>query len=170
MSAHEVSNRNALRDLIAGTTLWQEWTGLDETASKARIGWPESIAPSFPFIVIVTLGGGRRNRQGYDVSANFRSYGGLGVVVMSKIANGDDLKAADDAFALKFFGLMDAIVEEAHVTSLMIEDLTYGDNPYQISSINTSHPVDANEDGVDDEETIEQLFFQGQFTIATGVA
>lgn len=170
MSAHEVSNRNALRDLIAGTTLWQEWTGLDATASKARIGWPESVAPEFPFIVIVTLAGGRRNRGGYDVSANFRSHGGLGVVVMSKIANSDDLKAADDAFAAKFFGLMDAIVAAAHSTSLMVEDLQYGDNPYQISSINMSHPVDSDEDGVDDEATIEQLFFQGEFTIATGVA
>lgn len=170
MSSHEVSNRNALRDLIAGTTLWQEWTGLDETASKARIGWPESVAPEFPFIVIVTLGGGRRNRSGYDVSANFRSHGGLGVVVMSKIADASDLKAADDAFAANFYGLMDAIVAAAHSTSLMVEDLQYGDNPYQISSINMSHPVDADEDGIDDEATIEQLFFQGQFTIATGVA
>ena len=170
MSSHEVSNRTALRDLIAGTTLWQQWTGLNEAASKARIGWPESVAPAFPFIVIVTLAGGRRNRSGYDVSANFRSHGGLGVVVMSKIADGSDLEASDDAFAANFFGLMDAIVEDAHSTSLMVEDLQYGENPYQISSINMSHPVDANADGVDDEATIEQLFFQGVFTIATGVA
>lgn len=170
MAAHEVANRNALRNLIASLPLWQEWTGLNELQAKDRIGWPESVAPVFPFIVIATLAGGRRNDQGSDSSANFRSYGGLGIVVLDQIDNADDLPDADDAFAENFFDLIDAIVEEAHSTSLMIEAIDYEQEPYKISSINTSHPVDGDDDGTDDEETIEQLFFEGMFRIQTGVA
>ena len=170
MSSHEVANRTALRNLIASLTSWQTWTGLNETNSKLRIGWPESGDLAFPCIVIVILAGARVNSQGSDSSANFRSRGGLGVLVFDKIDDGDDLTAADTAFATNFFGLMDDLIEAAHATELMIEQIDYGENPYEISSINSSHPVDANSDGVDDEATIEQLFFHGAFQIQTGGA
>ena len=170
MASHEVDNRNALRSLIAASALWQSWTGLNEAGALLRIGWPESLSPEFPCIVIVTLAGGRTNDRGSDSSANFRSRGGLGVIVLDRVGDEDDLPTSDDAFAENFFELIDEIVEAAHETELMIEDISYEDNPYRISSINTSHPSDDNEDGDDDEETITQLFFEGNFRIQTGVA
>ena len=168
--SHETVNRTALKALIASLTSWQTWTGLDETGAAARIGWPEAATPEFPFIVLVILAGGRTNMLGSDSSANFRSRGGIGVLVFDRVEDETDLPTSDDTFAGNFFGLMDDLVEHAHDTELMIEQITYMDDPYQISSINSSHPVDANSDDVDDEATVEQLFFQGAFQIQTGVA
>lgn len=168
--SHETINRTALKALIASLTSWQTWTGLDEAASAARIGWPEAATPEFPFIVLVILAGGRNNMLGSDSSANFRSKGGIGVLVFDRVADEADLSTSDDTYATNFFGLMDDLVEHAHDTELMIEQIQFGDDPYQISSINSSHPVDANTDDIDDESTVEQLFFQGAFQVLTGVA
>jgi hypothetical protein len=168
--SHEIANRTALKSLIASLTSWQTWTGLDAAGAAARIGWPTYPAENFPYILLVTLAGGRTNVLGSDSSANFRSRGGIGVIVVDFAADESDLAASDTAFATEFFGLMDDLVEHAHDTELMIEKITYGDNPYQISSVNTSHPQSADEDGVDDETGIEKLFFQGVFEVTTGVA
>lgn len=168
--SHEVANRTALKGLLGSLTSWQAWTGLDAAGAAARVGWPTVPAENFPFILLVTLAGGRNNSMGSDASANFRSRGGIGVIVVDFVTDESDLSSSDTAFATRFFGLLDDLVEHAHDTELMIEQITYGENPYQISSVNTSHPQGSDEDGVDDEATIEKLFFQGVFEVTTGVA
>lgn len=166
---HEIANRTALKALIGSLTSWQSWTVLDAAGAAARVGWPTVPAENFPYILLVMLGGSRTNSIGSDASANFQSRGGIGVVVVDFVANEADLATSDTTFGTKFFGLIDDLIEYAHDTELMIEEITYGENPYQISSVNTSHPQTADIDGVDDEATIEKLFFQGVFRIQTGV-
>lgn len=170
MSSHEIANRSALRDLISSLTSWQTWTGLDATASKSRISWPNLTVDALPCIVIVTLAGGRRNPWGSDSSANFRSKGGLGILVFDEVSNPDDLFASDTAFGTKFFGLLDDLVDKAHSTSLMIEQIEYGDNPYTLGAVNSATAEDADEDDEDDDAAVEKKIWTGIFQIYTGVA
>lgn len=169
MSSHEMSARSTLRDLIGGLESWQEWVVTDDLAvAKSRISWPDHTELEFPFIVLVLLGGARVNNMGTDASANFRPSGRIGVMVFDKVEDNDDFMASDTAFGTKFFGLLDDLVEHAHDTSLIIRQISYDDNPYTMSAFNSSAAKDADSDDEDDEETIEERFWTGVFTIETG--
>lgn len=168
--SHEIANRTALRELIGGLSSWQTWTGQNEAGATARIAWPDQVVTEFPFMVLVMLAGGRRNLMGSDSSANFRSKGGIGVLVFDKMSDPDDFMTSDTAFGTKFFGLLDDLVEAAHETELMIEDLSYGDNPYTLGPINSAVAADADADDEDDTATITEQIWMGIFQIQTGVA
>jgi hypothetical protein len=170
MASHEIENRNALRDLIGGLTSWQTWTGEDLAGAKSRISWPEHVQMEFPFLVVVMLGGARTNMMGSDASANFRSSGKFGILVIDKVADETDLMASDTTFGTKFFGLLDDLVDNAHDGPIMISQISYGDNPYTVSAWNTAIAKDADSDGDDDEDTVEHKFFTGVFEITTGGA
>jgi hypothetical protein len=170
MAAHEIEVRNALRDLIGSLTSWQTWTDEDLAGATARITWPDQVGLEFPLIVIVTLGGGRVNLQGSDSSANFRSRGKFALVVVDKVDDETDLMTSDTLFGTSFFGLMDDLVEHADAGPIMINSISYGDNPYTVSAWNTAIAKDVDEDGDDDESTVEHKFFTGIFEITTGGA
>ena len=169
MSAHEISSRGLFRDLVASLSSWQTWTGLNEANSKLRIGWPSVVVTTLPAIVVVTLAGGRRNIGNSDSSANFCSKGGLAVLVFDEVSNPADLMTSDTAFGTKFFGLIDDLVEHAHDTELMIADITYGDNPYRMDSLNSATAEDADADDEDDEASTTKRVWVGEFQIQTGV-
>ncbi len=167
--SHEISARTDLKNLIASLDAWQDWTGLNEAGSAARIGWPTVAIESLPAIVIVTLAGGRRNTGNSDSSANFRSKGGLAVLVFDEVSDPDDLMASDTDFGTKFFALLDELVEQAHSTELMIADITYGDNPYRMDQFNSSTAIDADADDEDDEASTVKRCWVGEFQIQTGI-
>lgn len=169
MSAHEISNRGLFRDLVASLSSWQSWTGLNETDSKLRISWPSVEVQSLPAIVIVTLAGGRQNIGNSDASANFRSKGGMAVLVIDEVSDPADVMASDTAFGTKFFGLLDDLVEHAHDTELMISGITYGDNPYRMDAFNSATAEDANADDEDDEASTTKRVWVGEFQIQTGI-
>ena len=168
MSSHEITSRTALRNLIASLASWQAWTDEDASGAAARIAWPEYTALQFPFIVIVLLGGSRNNLLGSDSSANFRPRGGLGVIVVDRIADEADLMTSDTTFGTNFFRLIDDLIDASHASGLIIDQIGYGENPYTLSATNTSIPSDGDSDDEDDEATIEQKFWTGVFEIRTG--
>jgi len=170
MASHEIDNRSALRTLIGGLTSWQTWTGEDEAGATARISWPETVNMVFPCIVVVLMGGGRVNMMGSDSSANFRSRGKLGVIVIDKVEDETDLMDSDTAFGTKFFELLDDLVEHADDGPIMINQISYGDNPYTVSAWNTAIAKDADANDDDDVATVEHKFFTGAFEITTGGA
>lgn len=167
----EIDSRSALRDLIAGLTSWQAWTGLSDLQSrKDRISWPEVKEDKWPFAVVLFGSGARVNLLGSDSSANFRSRAVLRVLVFDKCSSPDNLEAADTLFGTRFFGLLDDLVDNAHTGPLMIEQISYEDVPYVLSGLNTTNARDDDADGVDDDHSLETLFYTGVFSVSLGVA
>jgi hypothetical protein len=169
----EITCRNALRDLIALSDVWADWTGLsDQTALRARVGWPEAVETVWPFCAMLFGGGSRTNNQASDSSANFRPAGTINVVLYDRCDAARDsiaeLMAADTAFGTRFFALIDELVAKAQDAPLMIEGITYDAVPYVLSGMNTANAVDDDADGDDDLSEVETLFHMGVFSVTFG--
>jgi hypothetical protein len=68
----EILTLEAIQSWIASLSVWQAWTELDETASRARVVWPLKSAPTLPVCVLALNAGRTVNLTGAAGGSNFQ--------------------------------------------------------------------------------------------------
>lgn len=112
----EVTQRAFLKTLIAGSPVWQAWTGANTAAEAgAFVTWPDYAGQLLPFCVLVIHDTSHVRQPGAGVHTSVKASGGIQVLVYDRVAgegNSDvyheQLQAALDA---QDFGAYQLLIE-----------------------------------------------------------
>jgi len=142
-SSPEIIKLEAIRTWIAGLAVWQQWTGLDQAGSAARVVWPLKAAPTLPVCVLVLNASRMKNLTGAAGAANFQPSGSISLWVYAADTQPADPQAGYSDFADLFFRLRDAMADNAHQAPVLFNEFTSPDLPVIHSSwVNTDEDTD----------------------------
>lgn len=158
-SSPEILQLEAIRDWMATLSVWQAWTGLDETAAKARIVWPLKSAPSLPVCVLALGGGSTVNLTGAAGGSNFQPKGQITLWIYAADTAPTDPQLGYSDFADQLYNLIAQMADNAHVAPVLFNEFSTPETPIVHST------------WVNAEEEDEGLaaWWQGQITIRWGV-
>ena len=169
----EVRQRGYLRDLLADTDVWSDWTGLATSAErKSRISWPDYPGTDQLPAIVLACGASQRTQRipGGGDATGFRANGELLLLCFDAVNTENTNQEEDDRFGGLFTDLIDELVTLPALASwespMKISRVAFPEVPWRRTNLNTEDDLDV---GQDDEDLFRGAVWMGKVFIGWGV-